>query len=525
MKHGWKALKNRLSAAGQKIALLSRRGAGKLGQGFAQGRALLLRAWKSQCSKPTGRKSLRLRLLAFFFIFLVAAWIIAAVFAWQEAKEYIDEFFDTQQMIFAKRLSTTDFRDYTGTLPKNKNAFPGVRKKLLGDLEDDALSFAVFTPGGELVLTDGKKGQRFLFDPAIKGFSNIKLAGKKDVWRIVWLNSADGRHIIAVGQELDYRRQMALDMLGKQIMPWLFLLPVLLLGLFILLSRELAPLREIAGQVRARSPEDTTPLETGKIPSEVLPMAEALNGFIARINAMLTRERSFISDAAHELRTPLAGLQVQAQVASQEGISPEEREEALAFLRQGTSRCSRLLDQLLALSRLAALNEAGADQNKPVSGLASGTVEWASLLDETLRDYRAKLEKKGVALDCQIGSLNATAQGYPALISMLLRNLLDNALNYTPSKGQVRIRLEKKRLSIENDALQLPEEYAARLGERFFRPPGQEETGSGLGLSIVKRIAEIHSFDLTMKTLQAPQGCTSPVVFSIVIAWCNPVAH
>lgn len=519
MKRGWMQLKSLLQDAGPLMIPFVRLATRRLGQGLVQGGVFLRRIWASRCHKPEGRKSLRLRLLAFFSVFLVAAWLVAAFFAWDEATEYIDEFFDTQQMIFAKRLATTDFGDYAGTLPGNKVAFPGVSKHALGELEDDALSFAVFTSRGELVMTDGKKGQRFVFAPDIKGFSNIRLAGKTDIWRIVWLTAADGRHVIAVGQELDYRQKMALDMLGQQIMHWLVLLPVLLLGLFFLLSRELTPLRELAGQLRTRSPEDATPLATGKIPSEVLPMAESLNGFIARINTMLTRERSFISDAAHELRTPLAGLRVQAQVASQEGISPETREEALTFLRQGIDRCTRLLEQLLALSRLEAQNETAQAPGKSVSGMMPGTVEWASLLDATLADYRAKLEAKGLGLDCHIDSLTATAQGYPALVTMMLRNLLDNALRYTPRNAQIRIRLEKNRLSIENDAPHLPKDYAVRLGERFFRPPGQEEIGSGLGLSIVKRIAEIHSFTLTVEVAEALQTRQPYATFRVTIRW------
>jgi len=140
-------------------------------------------------------------------------------------------------------------------------------------------------------------------------------------------------------------------------------------------------------------------------------------------------------------------------------------------------------------------------------------------LDEALHDYRAKFEMKGVRLDCRIDSLNATAQGYPTLVTMMLRNLLDNAVSYTPCNGNTRIRLEKNSLSIENDAQRLPKEYAARLGERFFRPPGQEETGSGLGLSIVKRIAEIHSFGLTMEVTDAPHASMLPMVFQVKITW------
>lgn len=171
-----------------------------------------------------------------------------------------------------------------------------------------------------------------------KSFSDEYLSGgKDDIWRIVRPSTTDGRHVVTVGQEVGYRRDMA-------------------------------------QQLRKRNPEDATPLDIDHIPSEALPMAEALNGFFSKTNAMLTRERTFISDAAHELRTPLAGLRVQAQVAAQKGITEKTRGEALAFLLQGIDRCVRLVEQLLALSRLETMQE-GASSSPPFAGLSRGAVD------------------------------------------------------------------------------------------------------------------------------------------------------
>ena len=215
---------------------------------------------------------------------------------------------------------------------------------------------------------------------------------------------------------------------------------------------------------------------------------------------MLSRERAFISDAAHELRTPLAGLRVQAQVASQEGIGHSEREQALRFLRQGTDRCARLVEQLLALSRLEAM--AASHTAGDTDGLLRHeVVDWQPLLEEMMREYGAKVETKGIRLDYCPTASGAKTPGYPALLRMLLRNILDNAVNYTPQDGVVTIVLGGTRLVVENTAAPLPERYAQRLGERFFRPPGQTEIGSGLGLSIIKRIAEIHGFTMSMQLM------------------------
>ncbi|MDR2504066.1 MAG: sensor histidine kinase N-terminal domain-containing protein [Deltaproteobacteria bacterium] len=482
----------------------------------------LSRLWERFQGLPLSKKSLRLRLSLFFTAFLAFAWFGAAFFAWMECEGYINEFFDTQQMLFAKRLAETDFTNEAAVFLKTRERLPGVDKKAAGDLEDDALGFAVFTIAGELVMADGKNGRRFTFEPDKKGFSDMRLPGEKGVWRVVRLVSRDGRHIITVGQEEDYRQDMMLDMLSKQIMPWLVLLPVLLSGLIFILSRELAPLRALAKRLRTRPPEDAVPLDLSQIPSEALPLAEALNGFFSRTKAMLTRERSFISDAAHELRTPLAGLRVQAQVAAQRGIRRETRQEALGFLLQGIDRCARLVEQLLELSRLEAMGDIPPVQDAPFAGLCRSTLEWPVLLDEIVREYGAKAERKGLALKCELAPAPSPIQGYPALISMLLRNLLDNAVIYAPRNGYIRIYLENSRLNIENNAPEFSEAHASRLGERFFRPPGQEEPGSGLGLSIVRRIAEIHHFGLSVRARRENQD-GAETVFCVTLTFNNAV--
>ena len=482
---------------------------------FHHARTLASALWQRVLTLPVSKKSLRLRLSVFFSLFMVTAWLAAAFFAWQICRDYIDEFFDSQQMVVAGALAGADVSGEPGNLPGLRDMLPGVDKHARGSLEEEAIGFALFSPDGKKLLTDGEKGRRFSFEPSRRGFVNAPLHDDDDIWRILWMNSRDGRHVVAVGQELDYRRDMALEMLAGQILPWLVLLPVLLAGLFILLTRELAPLHAMASELCSRRPEDSSPLDTGRLPSEVLPMADALNGFFARTKAMLTRERSFLSDAAHELRTPLAGLRIQAQVAAQPVMEEQTRREALFFLRQGIDRCSRLMEQLLALSRL----EHAADASG--GALAESTVNWASLLEEVLPAYRLRLEESGIRLESQLVTLNAEVRGNSGLLSMLLRNVLENAASYTPEGGLVRVTLERESLVVQNDCPALPEEYVARLGERFFRPPGQDKSGSGLGISIIKRIAALHDFRLDVRILQDSPGFSSSS-FCVSLFWRKP---
>ena len=469
--------------------------------------------WHRFLALPASKRSLRLRLSVFFSLFMVTAWAAAALFAWLACREYIDEFFDSRQMLVARLLATADLSFSGSDMPKMKEMLPGVDKHAFGEVEEEAISLAVYSPDGKTLMSHGEAGQRFPFEAVRRGFVDMPLLGHGKTWRIVWMNSVTGHHVVAVGQELDYRTDMALEMLEEQIMPWLLLLPVLLAGHFLLLTRELAPLRDMAAALHARIPEENTPLDTSRLPSEVLPMAEALNDFFARTEGMLQRERAFISDAAHELRTPLAGLRIQAQVAARPGIDEATRRESLALLRQGIDRCARLMEQILALSRLEAQSLSGNGDAMPRS-----RVDWAALLEEMLPQYRSKLEERGIILESNITTLNASVQGNSALLSMLLRNILENAASYTPDGGLVRITLEHERLVVQNDCRPLPEEYAARLGERFFRPPGQEKTGSGLGLSIMTRIAALHGFRLE-KGIRKDAPGFSPSSFLISLSW------
>ena len=467
--------------------------------------------------ESAGGWSLRFRLSIFFTLFLLAAWLLAAVFSWRENREYIDEFFDTQQTVFAKTLLTADVNSLRPRLPKTKDVLKGVDKEARGSQDKNALGFAVFDAAGGLLLDDGEKGKHFEYDGWTRGFVDRPLEKGKQPWRLVWLISPDGDRIVAVGQELQYRDRMTMHMLKKQLTPWLLLLPVLLGGLFWMLSRELSPIREVAGKLEARSARDTGPLEIRRIPSEIRPLLQALNALFARVAAMLARERTFVADAAHELRTPLAGLRVQTEVIALSGGDPGERERAVENMLVSIDRCARLMEQLLTLSRLERLPDAGfaAGEGEPPG---YGMPDWPLLLEEAVDACRSKAAGKNISLQCTIRAFPEDAAGHTLLIGLLLRNLVDNAVRYSPENGSVRVILDRHALTMENSGPGVAPEHLSRLGERFFRPPGQEETGSGLGLSIAHRIAGLHDFRLELYNKASsdgghPDGFVASIVF------------
>ena len=456
--------------------------------------------------------SLRARMLLFFSLFLVAAWCAAIMFAYEECRDYIDEFFDTQQTLFAKTLAATDFEIPMRRLPKTKDMLKGTKKKKRGKEDDDALGFAVFTRNGELLLSDGENGDDFVFAGWKPGFSESFLDDSDDLWRIIWIPSVNGEHIVAVGQEKSYRDNMALDMLYRQVHPWAVLFPVLIIGLLWMLSRELAPLRVVTSSLKTRDAQDTTPLDTKNIPSEVLPLVHALNSLFARIAAMLARERAFTADAAHELRTPLAGLRIQAEMIGLAGNDSDARNHAMHKLFTGIDRCSRLIDQLLLLSRIDANADASpAREETPIT-----LFEPRPLLESMLQEYRPQLSEKKLRVTVSGPGPTLAVRGDAALTGVLLRNLIDNAIRYSPENGHMAVQLAPGKITVENECATLSAAHLSRLGERFFRPPGQKATGSGLGLSIVKRIAATQGLEVMFSMREKSADATHAVFTATV---------
>jgi two-component system, OmpR family, sensor histidine kinase QseC len=278
--------------------------------------------------------------------------------------------------------------------------------------------------------------------------------------------------------------------------PLALALPLLALLAWWAIRRSLAPLRALGAQLAARPAHAVQPVQVSQAPSELEPLVGALNDLLARIDTMLQAERRFTADAAHELRTPIAAIRAQAQVALTE---PDEarRRHALRASLEGCDRATRLVEQLLTLSRL----EAGA-------AVAMQTVDLAALARQVVGDLAPRALHK--RQDLGAATEPCTVRGDATLLGVLLRNLVDNALRYSPPGARIDVTVRRAEgralLQVEDSGPGLPADQAQRLGRRFERGLGHEESGSGLGWSIVRRIADAHGLHVDLGPSQRLGG-------------------
>lgn len=314
------------------------------------------------------------------------------------------------------------------------------------------------------------------------GYANVRT--QEGQWRVFAMRLGD--HVIQVAQPQAVRNRLAAAVALRTLWPFLLLLPLLGVLIWLTVGRGLRPLEELAREVRGRTPESLRPLPEHSLPEELTPLSHALNGLLQQLSQALETQRAFIADAAHELRTPLTALTLQAQLAERAGTEPE-RQRALGELRAGVERATRLVGQLLTLAR----NEA------PGTPDARETVNLEALMREVVGDYSALAERRNI--DLGIAHSEALEiQGEPVGLRTLVSNLLDNALKYTPAHGRVDLSLsrveEEAVIEIQDTGPGIPAIDRERVFGRFYRRPGvaREISGSGLGLAIVRRIAARH---------------------------------
>jgi len=419
--------------------------------------------------------TLQRRLLLLLLAGAPLIWALSVGFALWRARAEINELFDTQQLRLAQQVAAVlPSAQFSGAPARLPAVPPGS-----GNAELDDLSVAVWNDRGELLLAD-REGAALPYDGAREGFVDLTLGGAP--WRVVYLR-ADGPWRVAVGQALEERSELLRDLLLSQLLPWVLMLPVLLAAMAVAVRRGLRPVREIAREVGNRRADALSPLAIAAAPAEVQPLLNAMNDLFARIGRALEHERRLTADAAHELRTPLAALRAQwdaARLASTDA----ERRRADQQVGAGIDRLSRLVSQLLALAGVESRGE-------PVF---TEPVDWPRVVEQALSDCLPLLDETGseATVVWPDGEAPLPLAGDEVLLATLLRNLVENALRYSPRGSLVALRFTAEALRVEDSGPGLDDTQLARLGDRFFRVAGQSQAGSGLGISIVRRVAELH---------------------------------
>ncbi|MBW7900720.1 MAG: sensor histidine kinase N-terminal domain-containing protein [Rhodocyclaceae bacterium] len=449
--------------------------------------------------------SLRWRLLRRVSLATLLIWTLAAALSYRQARHEVQELMDGQ-MAKTARLLLAQARadaDRLADLPANMADLRGVKERR----SELVLEYRISRGDGTTLLASADAPAAPV-GPAL-GYAEIEHGGQP--WRSLVVETADGAYRVQTAHALRSRDKEALEIAAKTVQPLALLLPLMIALIYLSVRRGLKPLDELAADVAARSPENLAALAATHAPLETRPLVQALNRLLARLAAALDNERRFTADAAHELRTPLAALKVHAQVAMATP-EPAQQRHALAQAVVGADRMTRLVEQLLRLARLDPLERLPDPQPVDLGELARQAAADACDADGSRR----------IAVDAP--ATPTTVWGDRDLLAAALRNLVDNALRHAPGNGEIVVGAGAEHgeifLGVTDDGPGVPEEELPRLAERFYRGREADTEGSGLGLTIVRRIAELHGARLEVENrdgggfaarLRWPAGDAPPV--------------
>ena len=430
--------------------------------------------------------SIRRRLLAYLSGGLLALWLATALASAAVALHEINEIADSQMSQLARSLMQVPqaAAGSTADLPP------------AGGAESSNNGFAIWDKRGTLLLAD-RYGREIPFQTA-SGFHNNRAAWQGSAWRYLYLHDEHSGRTVAVSQRLKERLSTLTNALWVQLALTFLSLPLLLWLIARGIRRGLTPLDLLAGELAARNAQSLQPVSE-QVPAETLPLVQSLNALLARVAESLAREQRFTADAAHELRSPLAALKVQAEVLAMSSDEAEQQHH-LGNIHESIDRANRLTEQLLTLARL-----------DPMQALPDAQpIDWQRSAHQALQSVNLQAREKRVQLKlecaCGFGQVFPPL-GNEVLLQLMLRNLLDNAIRYSPPNSHVTLTLAANGLSVCDEGPGIAAEHLPRIRERFYRLPGQSQQGSGLGLSIVERIADLHGLRLDLVNADERGSC------------------
>ncbi len=446
------------------------------------------------------RRFLLISILSFTTLYIGATYYISR----HQAVHEIEELFDAQ-LAQSSYILLNLLGDSVATIDQRSKHLPvvyyGLNETRVADkntlLYQKKVAYQVWNKQGKLLVKSGS-APASNFAAFREGFSSTLVSsmdGNSENWRVFSLYDEDWDFWLHVAESESIREELAQGISGQTLKPGLLMLPLVLLSLIVIIRMGLKPLVQLAKSIKSREANNLSAIQLGHTPSEMKPVVQSLNDLFTRLEEAIKREQRLTADAAHELRTPLAVIMIHAQNAIN-ATDGQDRNLALGELEKGVTRISRLLEQLLTLSKIS-------PDTIPLEPLILYPL-CQEILAQMAPKVLAKHQDMSMKCPSSIKTMKLNGSGF--LLEILIRNLIDNASQYTPQKGRLELSITQNEsdiiLSVQDSGPGVPLDQVDKLTDRFYRQHQQTGLGAGLGLALVNSIVVFHGGELAFKASQ-----------------------
>ena len=462
--------------------------------------------------KPLAReqRSLFGEILDWMLVPLLLLWPMSAALTWLVAQNIAAKPYD-RDLAQLTRLISRQLATETLGGPNQPMRLPESAAALLRSDDVDKIYFQVLGPRGELVAGD----RELPVPPEGSVVGEVQFRDdlvQNEAVRVATLRLAPGADtlpgiaVVQVAETLDKRERLTTEIIKGVLLPQYVILPLAVLLVWFALARGIAPLSQLQQRILQRESHDLSPIDVQDAPEEVAPLVRSINDLLARLDQTMSTQKHFLADAAHQLKTPLAGLRTQAELAQRDldaGGDPQLVRRSLQQISRSSQRAAHMVNQLLSMAR--AEDEEQARRLQPFNLVRLAT--------DTVQDFVPKAMDKHIDLGYEGPDTTDDVPrliGQPLLVREMVRNLVDNALQYTPDGGTVTVRIfadpfgQVMVLQVEDNGPGIPEAERELVFQPFYRALGTNVDGSGLGLAIVKEITDRHGAQLTVEPARAP---------------------
>ncbi len=441
-------------------------------------------------------RSLRQRLILILLLLMLFAWISATLLTVMASSRVLIDQVDRQLNQYSELVYYMTQIFAQGTEEHLMEAHPGLGELiranalpiLIDSSSEEELAPALNVWQGDTLIAALEGSPRFEH-PEREGFAFRKDPQGDGGWRILVRHHSENDLWLLVGIDLERARWQILQILGRAFFPLLVVLPLTVAVLYFGVSRGLQPIKQLADQIAERSPRQLDAFSLTDVPKEIVPVVESLNNLLRRLGEAMESEQRFTANAAHELKTPLAAIKTEVQLCQRQVTDPTTGD-MLSRIALRVDRATHTVEQLLTLARL-----------DPEADLPMERVDLRALIQAAVIDTVHVSERAGLDIQVPEGE-PVWIEGEPESLSMLLRNALVNAFLYASGSSLVRVELDEYHRGTEmricNDCEPITSRDFEQLRERFYRLPGSNSTGAGLGLSIVQRVAGRHKASLAL---------------------------